>query len=186
MSAVVPTWSSLEVAKLLVQALIPLSLFTLGIVFDRRSKEIQQLMWVIQKNIEWRQALFTATIEDLNKIYCAFNYVGDWRDFSPPEIISAKRRLERQLRGYAPLLNSATIQAFDQLMDVSFETQRGRGEKIRLRCNVAMYQGLPSWKEEFELMFVPEAERTRRIRFQEEYENFISAFFKNIEADIPS
>lgn len=176
-------WNSLEVAKLLVAMMVPLAIFVLGIGAARRAEKIQREVWRSQKRIEWRQTLFNNTIEDLNKLYCAFNYCGDWTEISPPQIIAVKRRLDRNILCYSRLLSSETRRNYDELMATCFETERGRGLSIRLRCNVDMYRCLGGWKAEYRILFVPADQRTRRTQFNERYDRFAEAFFINVGVD---
>lgn len=174
-------WTSLEVAKLLVQSLVPLAIFAFGVLVARRAKSWEEAAWQTQKGIEWKQSLFDRTIGNLNKLFCAFNYVGDWRTLAPPEIIKVKRELDGAIYGYKMLLGRETLDAYGGLMNVSFETARGRGKLIKIKANVEMYkEELQDWKDSYTEMFVPPDLRTRRKEFNLLYDKFIAFYFRDV------
>jgi hypothetical protein len=79
------------------------------------------------------------------------------------------------------LLDAQTIDAYDSLMDLCFETSRGRGAFIKIKANVEMYKEVvPNWREEYTNMFVPAELRVRRQEFNLFYNRFISAYFMNV------
>lgn len=172
-------WTSLEVAKLLIQALIPLTVFALGILFSRRAKQIEAAVSAQQTQTEWRQQLLTRTVPRLNKLYCAFNYVGGWERFAPQEIIDVKRELDGDVYTFSPLLAEATLSAYRDLMNSAFETGRGRGKKIRLRANIDMYQELETWRDEYGDYFVLSNERLTRDSFRQKYDHFVKHLFND-------
>jgi len=178
-SAVV--WNSLEITKLAVEALVPLSIFVLGGVVERRSQLLEQTIWKAQKGIEWKQSLFDRTIGGFNKLFCAFNYIGNWRNLSPQEIIETKRALDVEIYGYRMLLSPETVTAYNKLSDVAFSTFRGRGLQMQIRANVSMYAGSAhDWNDSYREMFVPDAEHVKRRDFNSAYENFMSLYFGDV------
>ena len=174
------SWTSLEVVKLLVQALLPIVVLCLGVMFDRRTKRLEQTIWQAQRGVEWKQKLFDQSISDLNLIYCCFNYVGDWKK-EPGAVIEAKRRLDSLLYGYQLLLQPRSLSGYEKLMDAAFETRRGKGLPIRLRANVDMFRNeLTDWRSEYETMFVNSESRLKRSDFAVLYNAFMRCFFEDV------
>jgi hypothetical protein len=173
-------WTSLKIAKLLVQLVLPLVLFGLGVVFGRRAKAMEEIAWRGQKSIEWRQSLYERTIGEFNKLYCSFTYVGDWEERSAPDVIKIKRTLDRELASHRLLMSRSTWEAYTNLMNACFVTEGGRGQHIRLKANVAMYEELGNWESSSADMFVPEAYRTKRQEFCGYYDEFILRFYNDI------
>jgi hypothetical protein len=54
-----PPWNSLEVTKLVVQALTPIAMAILGIYLSRLAKKFEHLQWRNQRLIEKRIARYT-------------------------------------------------------------------------------------------------------------------------------
>src|SRR5262249_367872 len=144
---------------------LPLVIFALGVVFGRRAKALENLVWRSQKAIEWRQALFDRVVGELNKPYCSFMYVGGWDQRTPPQILDIKRTLDRELINYRRLLADMTMKSYDELMKRCFKIETGRGSRAQIRANVSMYKDLDTWRSSYEDMFVPETERTTRDTF---------------------
>jgi hypothetical protein len=102
-------WTSMGVAKLIIDATMPLVLLILGVLLNKRTKNLENAIWASQKRTEWMQNLFSKTSDPLNQLYCCYNYVGNYTEISPPEIINLKRLLDREILGNRLLLGDAVL-----------------------------------------------------------------------------
>jgi len=172
--------TTFELVKLIIQALVPLSIFGLGIVVSNRSKELEASIWRNQKAVEWKQQLYDRISPKLNQLFCAYTYVGTWRDSNARAILKLKRDLDSEIFSYEILLDEKTIMAYSALMDAAFTTEQGRGSEAKIRANVDMYRELSSWKDDFESLFVPSVDRVKREEFRLKYSSFMQLFFKDL------
>lgn len=180
MSNVASPWNSLEIAKLAADFAIPVTLLILSLIVSRFEKRIEQKLDQEEFGRSWKKEIYDEVALDLNLIYCAFNYVGRWRECTPENIITSKRRLDEKIFAYSPILSPDTIEAYNNLMNVSFETGRGRGTTLLIRSNVDMFaESAIAWKEEYRDFFVPMDRRIRRIEFNTYYEKFRQTLFRD-------
>jgi hypothetical protein len=173
-------WTSMGVAKLVVDALMPLVLLVLGILINKRTKRLEQAIWASQKRTEWTQNLFNKTSAPLNQLYCCYNYVGNYTEISAPEIINIKRKLDREILGNKLLLGDTVLEKYDSLMKGCFEMSGGRGVHIKIKANKEMYKETETWVVDYDTLFVDSIARIRRADFNELYNSFMQAFFAKI------
>src|SRR4051812_43380233 len=88
-------WSSLEVAKLIVTASIPLVVVLLGLVVSRAARRVEDAQWANRKVIERRLDLYDEMATALNDLYCFFALVGTFREVDPPKAVARKRQLDK-------------------------------------------------------------------------------------------
>ena len=108
-------WNSLEVAKLIVSALTPIIVVVLGIWIARISKRFEQIQWVNRKIIERRIDVYDEIAPLLNDLFVYFTLIGHWKELSPPQVVEAKRLLDRHVNVAASLFS-------DTFRCVSFRT----------------------------------------------------------------
>ena len=106
--------------------------------------------------------------------------MGDWREIGPSAVISLKRRLDREVKGYALLLGEETERAYDALMSISFEVERGRDQTLLIRANRDMYRTSSTWNDGDENLFVDPSKRCRRAEFNRAHDRFMQALFRTI------
>jgi hypothetical protein len=95
-------WNSLEIAKLAVSVLTPLIVLCIGIWVNRLIQRMQSLKWANQKIIEKRIAVYDELVPLLNDIYCYYEFVGNWKELTPIQILELKRKLDKKVYIYAP------------------------------------------------------------------------------------
>ena len=119
---------------------------------------------------------------DLNKLYCAFNYVGDWRSMPPPDILNLKRELDRNFNIYSFLWSEQFTQAYERLINACFKTNRSPEMSAALRANLRRYRQAwgNKWQTSWEDMFVPEEQRLRRDEFDVLYTNLSIQLRKDV------
>jgi hypothetical protein len=128
------SWPTLEIAKLVVGVLTPLSVALLGWLFSRQLKRLDLSNWTNQKLIEKRLAIYDEIAPRLNKLLCFFTWIGYWKTVSPAEAIQAKRELDRTLNIYRHVFEAEVYEAYQDFIHALFETYAGAGRDARLRA----------------------------------------------------
>jgi hypothetical protein len=128
------SWPSLEIAKLVVGVLTPLSVALLGWLFSRQLKRLDLSNWTNQKLIEKRLAIYDEIAPRLNKLLCFFTWVGYWKTVSPAEAVQAKRELDRTLNIYRHVFEREVYDDYQDFITALFETYTGAGQDARLRA----------------------------------------------------
>ena len=128
------SWPALEIAKLVVGVLTPLSVALLGWLFSRQLKRLDLTNWTNQKLIEKRLAIYDEIAPRLNKLLCFFIWVGYWKTVSPADAIQAKRDLDRTLNIYRHVFEPEVYEAYQDYIGTLFETYTSAGGDARLRA----------------------------------------------------
>ena len=149
-TSAIQLWNSLEIAKLVIAVLTPLSVAAFGWFISRRLKRLELLQWSNQKLIEKRLALYDSIAPQLNKLLCFYTWVGHWKDVSPDDVIKAKRDLDQCMHIYRHLFEEDVYEAYDDFIHKLFETFQGPGEDAKIR---SLVQG-------------PDGDRTRHCSYQ--------------------
>jgi hypothetical protein len=152
-------WSSLEIAKLIVSGLVPLTVALLGIWVGRLAKRLEDVQWRNQKLIEKRILIVDKIAPDLNDLFCYYAWVGRWKEQSPADVIERKRRLDHTVHINRPFLTTTCMEAYSTFMDQLFVTYAAPGQDARLRTTLTSNYGdrvkdycgrwEPSWNARF-------------------------------------
>lgn len=132
------TWNTLEIAKLAVSVLTPAAIAILGIYIHRVTKRFEDSQWKSQKLIEKRIAIYDDLAPEFNDLLCYFTFVGCWKDLTPSDVVSLKRKIDKRAYLAAPLFPSSFFRACDQFQNLCFSTYGGWGTDARLRTK---YEG---------------------------------------------
>ena len=62
------SWNSLEIAKLIVAAAIPLAVVALGVLVARAARRLDQRQWTDRKLIELRLRLYETMAEPIKRV----------------------------------------------------------------------------------------------------------------------
>lgn len=178
------TWSSLEIAKLLVALLTPLLLAVLGFWLNRRLKSLEQAQWSRQKVIERRIKAYDDLAIPLNQIYCFFCYVGLWKDLHPPKLVEIKRELDQTAHVAAPLFDSQFLNRYNALMEMCFATFGNWGDDAKLRTLPdRRKQALGRlWDSQWDDCFVARHEATEPKQVQVAYAALMAYLARSIGA----
>lgn len=126
-------WTSLEVAKLVVQLLTPAAVALLGFYFTRVVKRLEHFQWRNQRLIEKRIAVYDALAPDLNDLLCYFTFVGCWKDLTPPDVVARKRSVDKKVYLAAPMFSPEFFGTCSKFIGLCYATYQGWGEDARLR-----------------------------------------------------
>lgn len=169
-------WNSLEVVKLIVGVLTPLSVAAFGWFISRRLKRLELVQWTNQKLIEKRLALYDAAAPLLNQLLCFYTWVGHWKDISPDDVIKAKRELDKTFHIYRHLFDDDVYGAYHAYIQALFETHTGAGQDARIRSHIqgrdgdrtrhGAYVWNAAWFERFSSENVVDKREVRTLYFR--------------------
>ena len=155
-------WNSLEVMKLAVAVLTPLSVAGFGWFVSHRLKQFELLQWSNQKLIEKRLSLYDTIAPQLNKLLCFYTWVGYWKDVTPSDVLKIKRDLDQCLNIYRHLFEKEVYESYQAFIFVLFDTFQGAGEDAKIRSvisgtdgdrtNHCSYQWQPDWDNRFTVL----------------------------------
>ena len=128
-----PLWNSLEIAKLIISTFTPLIVLIIGLWISRSLKRLEPLQWTNQKITEKRIEVFEELAPLLNDLLCYFNFVGCWKDLTPPEVIKLKRKMDRIVHVNAPLFSKEFLNRYYDFTNACYSTYSGWGQDAKLR-----------------------------------------------------
>lgn len=140
------TTDKLEIAKLLVSALMPIAVAWLGYVINRTSNRRAHVT-------ERRIKVFDQVAQDLNDLYCYFSYVGHWKGLTPPEVLSKKRKLDRIIHINRFLFTRRFYKRYKKFIDLCSQAYSAPGEDAKLRTITRDSEQKEVWNEEWNKMF---------------------------------
>lgn len=183
-----PVWNSLEIAKLVVAAITPVTVAVLAYLLNRALKRAENRQWFNQKLVEKRIELLSVALPDLNDLYCYFAWVGPWKELSPPEILDRKRRLDRLFYANVPFFSAGARAAYQDFQGALFETFVQPGRSARLRTGPASGHGSRSkafggrWDDQWNQMFAAEDEVTAADVVDTRYQALVAALGSEVGA----
>ena len=163
------SWNSLEVAKLLVTASIPLMLWVLSATYQENQKLLESVRADRQAELQrehirqervakWRYAKYDELSLTLNDMYVYFIHVGKWKEMTPLDIVERKRDADRLIFSSGPVFTEQFRDKYIALIDAMFDTYQGWGEDAALRtsadhrADAASRVGIewdPKWEHRF-------------------------------------
>jgi hypothetical protein len=164
MQATNSVWNSLEVVKLAVALLTPVLVLWLGYQVGKVTSRLKAAQWANQKVVEKRITVFDQVAPVLNDLYCYFAFVGNWKELTPPEMVRAKRTLDKAFYIYAPLFSRTFVQRYHSFIRECFETYAGVGHDARLRTPIESGDGdrrqlTSGWDANWQKLFSPNPSR---------------------------
>jgi hypothetical protein len=173
-------WSSLEIVKVVIAALVPISVAVLGIIVARLARRAQQREWVNQKLIERRIGLIDEIGPLLNRLYCYYTFRGDWKETTPPEVVEIKRKLDRAVYSALPFITEQIRAAYNSYMDTLYATWNAPGTDARLLTQIDSKDGnrrtllADRWLPEWNYFFEDSSKATRRPVIVAKYNELLS------------
>lgn len=152
-------WNSLEVAKLLVAALVPISVLLLGWPITRAVRRFEEAQWQNRKLVEMRLDLYAKMAGPLDDLFCFFRRVGDFQDITPPEALTRKRMLDKAFFVNHHLMTAEFGQRYKAFIEACFRVYTGVGRPAPLRASRRQQRvERPEWKPEWDDLLIPESE----------------------------
>jgi hypothetical protein len=171
--------STLEVAKLMVSALIPLAIFGAGALLAREARKHEDHQWIRRKKYDTRLERWQEISPLLNDLLCFFMCFGHFRDVKPPDAVKLKRQLDRTVHANIHIFGDRFMEAYDKFMAACFETHAGVATDAKLRASVKQQQaerGSAKWDEKWVALFVPEGTAPRSIVVSQAYEDLLRSY----------
>lgn len=175
-------WNWLELVKLAVGVMTPLSVAAFGWFISRRLKRFELLQWSNQKLIEKRIAIYDQVGPALNQLYCFYVWVGNWKEITPAEVLRLKRDLDQKMYVYGHLFDGDLLRCYREFMHTLFETFQGAGEDAKIRSVVRGPDGDRSshaahpWDSEWEVRFAAPGRAASPADVQQRYDALIREF----------
>ena len=140
-----PLWNSLEVVKLVVGALTPLTVAIVAALLAWRSTRVGEqrasaaeaearLVARYTKAVEKRVALWDELGPCLNTIFAFILEVGDWQRTSAADIIRAKRKTDQVFHSYRPFFTDDFATAYQAFMAAAFRIFNAPGQDAKIRA----------------------------------------------------
>lgn len=129
----------LEIVKTVIGGILTVGVFLVGYFLQHRD----QVTAVEQAQaIEHRKSVVAERIKKydeiaplMNDVYCYFEFVGKWKEFTPETMIEHKRELDRVVCSYSILFDSKFLAAYKRFMDETYQPFGGWARDARLRTS---------------------------------------------------
>jgi hypothetical protein len=149
----VGSWTSLEIVTLIVEALTPIAVVGLGVVFARTSRRMEQVQWANQTLVTRRMDIFAQLAPGLNQLLCFATFVGGWKEIRPSQAIAIKRKLDETMYANKLLFSDELFTAYHDFMATLFAMWATTDADAHLRAPIKSDWGgdrrhLPWWEEE--------------------------------------
>ena len=147
--------SSLDIAKLAIDALTPILVLVLGIFITTSIKNSE-------RSTDLRSEIYKTIGMDLNDIYCYLSFVGGWKDLSPIDVIARKRSIDRAIFTYRPFFSSELFTTYQHFMHEAFKPFSGPGTDACIRSDIESPNGdrrrhcINKWDPAWETRFTKE------------------------------
>jgi hypothetical protein len=190
------TWNSLEIWKLAVGALTPITVAILGIMVDRASKRAEtaaataarlaeNAQWANRRAVERLIELHKEIAPLLNDMLCFFTRVGHFREIDPPDMLARKRKLDHIFFVNEHLFSSDLRAKYHALMQECFAHWESFGQDARMRTSAyalrAERGAVAKWDNAWTALFAELHDTRELTRAQRQaYEAVMLAFAANL------
>ncbi len=130
------SWTSLEIVKLVISALIPLAVVGVGYIVSRATKRLESVQWANQTVVQRRLDIFGQVAPKLNRLLCFAIFVGSWKEVSPADAVRLKREVDEIMYVNRVLFSPALFDAYLAFTRTLFELYARRGGNALLRVGV--------------------------------------------------
>jgi hypothetical protein len=186
------SWPTLEIAKLVVGVLTPMSVALLGWLFSRQLKRLDLSNWTNQKLIEKRLAIYDDIAPKLNQLLCFFTWVGYWKTISPADAIHAKRDLDKTLNIYRHVFEVDVYDTYQAYIHILFETYTSAGHDAKLRALVRSPDGDRrtdsgyAWSEAWDSCFSEPGNAVGKDEVRGRYQALMAALTRSLGVSPPA
>ena len=155
------SWNSVEVVTLVVDGLTPITVVTLGVLFSRASRRIEQVQWANQTVVTHRLDVFAKLAPGLNQLLCFATFVGRWKEIDPKQAIAIKRELDQTMYANKVLFSDELFAAYHAFMTALFAMFATTGADAKVRAPIESKWGsrrdLAWWNDAMSALFTDEA-----------------------------
>ena len=147
------TWAAgLEAVS---SVITPVAVAAVGFVLSRRLKELEHQQWRNQELIKARLDYYRQLSGPLNDLLCYFAFIGSWKEQTPPQVIAAKRSLDKLFHIALPIFSANASNAYEHFMDLCFETfgDWGKDALLKTGCTRRRNAFGPGWQADWDDFF---------------------------------
>lgn len=160
---------------------IPIVVAVLAYILTRTQSRSDEL-------VRARMDYYRVLVPDLNRLMCYMTFIGTWRDQSPPEIVTLKRRLDENFFCAAPLFSTGVLDAYQELMDRTFLAFGHWGHDAKIRSSAyrrrqswhATEQWDPAWDDFFALPDETTIAADDLVQYQTTYDRLIGSLVRDL------
>jgi len=182
---------TLEIAKLLVVASIPLIVFFLGTRVTRATQRLEEAQWANRKTVEeaqWsnrkliehRLVLYDRMAPKLNDLFVFFARRGHFKSVTPNKALESKRELDQTFYAYEHLFSTGFAQRYHAFIDACFEPFTDVGHDAKFRTDIAPQKRerteTSEWDSQWDTMFSSPADRTPLATIRARYAELMERF----------
>ncbi len=171
-------WNSVEIVTLVVDALTPITVVVLGVLFTRASRRIEQVQWANQTVVTHRLNVFDKLAPGLNQLLCFATFVGSWKEIDPRKAIAIKRDLDQTMYANKVLFSDELFGAYHRFMTVLFAMFGTTGADAKVRAPIESKWGsrrdLRWWDDAMSDLFTDDAAGLKEI--QDTYDELSQQF----------
>jgi hypothetical protein len=172
------SWNSVEIVTLVVDALTPITVVVLGVLFTRASRRIEQVQWANQTVVTHRLNVFDELAPGLNQLLCFATFVGSWKEIDPRKAIAIKRDLDQTMYANKVLFSDELFAAYHRFMTVLFAMFSTTGADAKVRAPIESEWGsrrdLRWWDDAMSDLFTDDAVSLKEI--QDAYDELSQQF----------
>lgn len=184
-------WNTLEIAKLVVGILTPLSVAGLGLFISRHLKRLDLVQWKNQKLLEKRIAVYDIIAPQLNLLYCFFMWEGYWKFISPEGVFHTRRELDKTMNVYRYLFEDEVYAAYQAFSHTLFETHAGADHDVKIRSVIRGPDGDRSagkpeeyeWKAVWDQSFAAPDRTAPKQEVREKYHHLMAVLSRSFGAE---
>jgi hypothetical protein len=151
------SWNSVQIVTLVVDALTPITVVVLGVIFARASRKIEQVQWANQTVLTRRLDIFDKLAPGLNQLLCFATFVGVWKEIDPRKAIAIKRDLDQIMYANKVLFSDELFAAYHEFMTTLFAMYAATDADAPLRVAITHHLGdrrkLPWWDDSMTGLF---------------------------------
>ena len=172
------SWNSVQIVTLVVEALTPITVVVLGVLFTRASRRIEQVQWANQTVVTHRLNVFDKLAPGLNQLLCFATFVGVWKEIDPRKAIAIKRDLDQIMYANKVLFSDELFAAYHRFMSVLFAMFSTTGADAKVRAPIESKWGnrrdLRWWDDAMSDLFSHDAASLKEI--QDAYDELSQQF----------
>lgn len=174
-----------ELANIVVGASVPAIIAYFGWSLNTRLKSIDQAQWQNRKIIEIRLDIYREISPKLNSMYCFCQWIGDWKEISPADMVALKRQTDKTINVYRHLFNDSFYSAYNSFINTVFRPFGGPNLNARIRSGLTSDNGDrklvfgDKWNPEWDAMFDLQNVATREA-LEDAYSDLMNEFRTSI------
>jgi hypothetical protein len=143
----------LEKLKALSSFLLPLALVFISFQINSNLKDKEYELKTGQQIIKAKQEIYAEIGKHLNVIFVYIADVGDFRKYTPLDIINRKREVDRLFNIYLPFWSYSTRKKYNNFMHAAFLMGNKKGKDALIKANMHEKMLSPNWNKNWEVYF---------------------------------